>query len=594
MASSLRDIPGANRRTSTFRRRRSGVGARSGRVGPPILIDPRASLYDRRPTRGLGGGGSRRGPRRDRGRRVSPVDLVLAVAVVLVLGFLGWKLWSTTRVDVEVTGIEDDGAVTFEKSGALDINIAVAPSGRLENATLVLDGTDLADTVEMSKTALRWKAEKPLTAGKHHLVLTVPRPILPASHFTWDFMVDGAPPIIRVGKTLLDPIDIDDPVSVKGSIDDTAATLTANGDEVEVDQETGKFRVDYERAPAGPIRLVATDKAGQTTIQEVFVPIKRPMTRGVHMSAISWSTPELRDPVLDLIDRGVINTVELDIKDEDGVVGWDASLPLAKEIGAVHQFYDLGDAVKALKERGVYVVGRVVAFRDPVLAQAAWAKGDKDWVLQDSNGQPHGAYGGFTNFMNEGVRKYNIDLALEAVDLGVDEILWDYVRRPEGDLTTMRIPGLAANDSVEANVAAFLREAHAPIRAAGALQGASLFGIAADRPQTIGQSVPLIARAVDYIAPMTYPSLWVSGEYRVADPVHQPYEIVTRALEDFQKKAKGTGVSFVPWIQDYSLGATYDDDDVKAQIDAARGLGIDSWLLWSPRVRYHGGDLEKI
>jgi hypothetical protein len=158
----------------------------------------------------------------------------------------------------------------------------------------------------------------------------------------------------------------------------------------------------------------------------------------------------------------------------------------------------------------------------------------------------------------------------------------------------MRIPGMAANDSVEANVASFLHEAHAPLRAAGALAGASLFGIAADRPQTIGQSVPLIARAVDYIAPMPYPSLWVSGEYRVADPVHQPYEIVTRALEDFQKKAKGTGVTFVPWIQDYSLYATYDDDEVRAQIDAARGLGIDSWLLWSPRVRYHSGDLDKI
>jgi hypothetical protein len=196
--------------------------------------------------------------------------------------------------------------------------------------------------------------------------------------------------------------------------------------------------------------------------------------------------------------------------------------------------------------------------------------------------------------MSEGVRKYNIDLALEAVDLGVDEILWDYVRRPEGDLAQMRIPGLKINDSVEANVASFLREAHAPLRAAGALQGASLFGIASIRPETIGQSVPLIARAVDYIAPMPYPSLWVSGEYHVGDPVHQPYDIVTRALEDFQKKAKGTGVSFVPWIQDFSIGATYDDDEVRAQIDAVRGLGIDSWTLWSPRVKYHAGDLDKI
>ena len=37
-----------------------------------------------------------------------------------------------------------------------------------------------------------------------------------------------------------------------------------------------------------------------------------------------------------------------------------------------------------------------------------------------------------------------------------------------------------------------------------------------------------MARNVDYIAPMVYPSLWVSGEYQVQDPPRMPYEIVTR------------------------------------------------------------------
>jgi hypothetical protein len=143
-------------------------------------------------------------------------------------------------------------------------------------------------------------------------------------------------------------------------------------------------------------------------------------------------------------------------------------------------------------------------------------------------------------------------------------------------------------------VASFLREAHQPIRDAGALQGASLFGIAADRPQAIGQSVPMIAKAVDYIAPMTYPSLWIAYEYHVPDPVHMPYEIVTRALEDFQKKTKGTGVTIVPWIQDFSLNATYGPEQVRDQVLAAQGLKIDGFLLWSPRVRYHAELLSKI
>ena len=528
---------------------------------------------------------------RDR-RRVAPVDLLLAIGVVAIIGFLGWQLWSATRVNVDISGIEDEGAVTFERSESLDVRIDVAPRGRLENATLTLDGEDLSTSADQTATGFVWKTDKPLTAGMHKLTLTVPRPIFPAAKFTWDFLVDAVPPRINVPSTLLDPRGIDEPVAVEGTVD-TDATLTANGDEVEVDGD-GKFALAYERPPAGPISLVATDKAGQTTIKEIFVPIKRPITHGVHMSAISWSQKDLRDDVLRLADAGIINTVELDIKDESGEVGWDTSSPLAKRIGAVKRYYDLGDAVKQLKERKLRVIGRVVAFRDPILAKAAWGEGNKDWVVQDSAGQPLGAYGGFTNFMNADVRKYNIDLAMEAVDLGVDEILWDYVRRPEGDLAAMRIPGLGPNDSVTQKVASFLTEAHAEVRTGGALQGASVFGIASLRPETIGQSVPMIAKAVDYISPMVYPSLWVSNEYRVPDPVHMPYEIVTRSLEDFQKKVKGTGVTIVPWLQDFSLGANYGADEVRAQIDAASGLGIKSFLLWSPRVRYHTGRMDPI
>lgn len=588
MASSLRDIPGANRRTSAFRRRRrSGPPPRSR---TPILIDPRATLEDRgRRSRG-------RRPRRilrDDRRRIAPVDLLLGLSVLAILMFLGWQLWSATRVDVTISGIEDDGAITFAASEGLAIAIGVEPAGRLDNATLVLDGENLDRVAERVDTGFRWRSDKALTAGEHKLVLVVPRPVLPASRFVWDFTVDAVPPRIEVPQTVFDPVDIDDEVTIEGSVD-TDATLTANGDEIAVGDD-GRFELAFDRPPAGPVRLVATDRAGQTTIQEVYVPVQRPVTRGVHMSAISWATPELREPILELAEQGIINTVELDIKDEGGEVGWNTSVDLAHEIDAVRPYYDLEEAVRELKDRGLYVIGRVVAFRDPILAAAAWERGDHDWVLQDGTGQPLDAYGGFTNFMSAGVRDYNIDLAMEAVDLGVDEILWDYVRKPEEKAgVQMVIPGLAANDSVEVNVAAFLAEAHRPIREAGALQGASLFGIASLRPETVGQSVPLIAKTVDYIAPMVYPSLWVAGEHRVPDPPRMPFEIVTRSLADFREKAEGTGVQFVPWLQDFSYKVEYGAVEVRAQVAAVYGLDVESWLLWSPRVRYHADLLTAV
>ena len=48
--------------------------------------------------------------------------------------------------------------------------------------------------------------------------------------------------------------------------------------------------------------------------------------------------------------------------------------------------------------------------------------------------------------------------------------------------------------------------------------GASVFGIAATRPDQVAQNIPAMARDLDYVAPMVYPSQWNDGEYDVADP----------------------------------------------------------------------------
>jgi hypothetical protein len=413
--------------------------------------------------------------------------------------------------------------------------------------------------------------------------------VLPASTFTWKFLVDADPPVLHTPR-LLAPHKIDQPVRISGSVDPDA-TLTAGGEKVDLDDH-GRFTLEYPHAPAGPIRLVASDEAGHVVTREVFVPIKRPVVHGVHMSAVSWRTPELRNEIFRLIDSGVINTVELDLKDEAGEIGYDSDLPLAKQIGAVKRYYHLRDAIDELHRRHVRVVGRIVVFRDPILAAAAWKDGHRDWVVQRPDGTPHGAYGGFTNMDAPAVQQYNLDIAGEAIDGGIDEILWDYIRRPEGDLTQIVFPGMpSTDDAVERGVVQFLTKGHQLAREHGVFQGASVFGIAADRPWTVGQNVPAISRHVDYIAPMVYPALWVPGEYRVPDPVHMPFTIVTRALQDFEAKSKGTGIRMTPWLQDFTLGTTYSDAEVRQQVDAAASLGIKDWLLWSPRVRYHAGAL---
>jgi hypothetical protein len=81
----------------------------------------------------------------------------------------------------------------------------------------------------------------------------------------------------------------------------------------------------------------------------------------------------------------------------------------------------------------------------------------------------------------------------------------------------------------------------------------------------------------------------------VDNPIREPFEITKRSLADFQRVTQGTGVRFLPWIQDFTLfGVPYGPTEVRAQIDAAASLGITGFLLWNPNVRYTDAALTPI
>lgn len=596
-----RDIYGAPRRANPLRRRpRSARGARrrdrwdvpaqATRLTTPVLLDPRGRPgFSSRPRLGApaGAGPRRPGPalfegRRGRPRRLSPVDRLLALAVLAVAAFLLIGLWRITRVDVRVAGLEDGSVLTAERASGLTVEIAIAQRDRIESATLTFDGKAVEEGAR-GPSGFRWVAADNLAAGRHELVLTVPRPVLPASTFRWAFEVDASPPVLEAPATVASD-GMGSKVLIAGRVD-TDAALTANGKEVEVGKD-GSFSLRYASPPAGSVLLRAEDPAGHVVLHEVLTPVARPAVRGVHVSAAGWASSELRADILRMIAERRIDTVALDLKDENGEIGYRSQVPLAERIGATRNHYDLTATIDQLHDLGVRVIGRVVAFRDPILAAWAWDGNRRDWVLQRPGGVRHEAYGGFTNFANADVRAYNAAIAIEASKAGIDEILWDYVRRPEGDLSQIVVPGLTGTP--EDSIVAFLSETHGQLRALGVFQGASVFGVAAKEPASIGQNVPRMARHLDYLAPMVYPSLFVNGEYRVSNPARRPAEIVTRALQDFQAKAAGTGVVLTPWLQDFSLdGVAYGTAEVRAQIDAANAIGIVSYLLWNPRVRYH-------
>ena len=343
------------------------------------------------------------------------------------------------------------------------------------------------------------------------------------------------------------------------------------------------------------IRL--TDGVGNFTESTVVVALALPGSeggppvRGVHASGYTWATPVLKDPIMEMISAGLINTVEIDLKDEAGEIWYDTDVTLAHTIGAVTELWDLAEVVDELHNLGVRVIGRLVVFRDPKLADYAVETGAMDLVVQNPEGGAFGQYGGFTNPFNAEVREYNIAVAEEAARLGVDDILYDYVRRPDQLLETMRFPG-QGDSSPEDAIIEFLTESLPRVHGAGARLGASVFGIAATRPDEIAQDIPRMATVVDYVAPMVYPSHWGPGEYGVADPNSAPYDIAFRSLEDFQSQVAGSGATVMAWLQDFSLGVDYGPAEVRAQIQAAEDAGVLDFLLWDAAATYTRAALE--
>ncbi|CAN5831921.1 hypothetical protein BH20ACT4_BH20ACT4_01260 [soil metagenome] len=538
-----------------------------------------------------GSGGGRRG-RAYGGRGRRPWIAVAGAAVVLALG-AGVLATRVSWTTLDVNGIADgqelgrkdlrDLSVRIESSGPAAGDVRVEVNGAAIPVVETKDGEALVTR--------RKPLVKAIKAGDNTLKVTLDgKAVLRGEQVERTFTYNPAAPKLMVPAEMLDPAD-GQPVTVRGLVDD-AAVLTANGQPVALDPG-GAFTIEV---PAGTaeIAIEATDVNGNAERKTIAVTAdpaaaQYPETAAVHVAAGDWANPMIRQQVLDLAKAGRINAVQLDIKDEGGEVGYRTNVSLAKKIGAAQDYYDPADAVAELHDHDVRVIGRVVCFLDPTLASWAAENDRPDLIVLDGSGSEPLAnnYGtaAFTNLASAEVRDYQMDLATEAVSLGFDEILYDYVRRPEGDLASMKFEGLKT--AADVAVARFVAESSERLDDTGALLGVSVFGIASTRPEPIAQDIQLLAPNVDYVSPMVYPSHWGPGEFGVPDPVRQPGEIVGASVKDFHRVVAGSGAAVVPWLQDFDSGdVIYDVQKVSAQIDATRATGSPGFLLWNPNSLY--------
>jgi hypothetical protein len=305
--------------------------------------------------------------------------------------------------------------------------------------------------------------------------------------------------------------------------------------------------------------------------------------RGVHVTMALASVPGKLDEYVRMKEDG-LNTIELDVKDENGEVAFmPANVPLTRRVGAAKRYYDPARAAARIHNAGVYLIGRVVTFEDPLLSAGA-----PSLAIRRADGSRWLNNGGlgWANPYDTRVWNYNVGIGEAAARAGFDEIQFDYVRFPsDGDVTQIRYPGKHAQP-MGWTIPMFVKYASERLRPFGVRVSVDVFGLSATRDLGIAQFPRRIARYVDAIYPMVYPSHYRSGEYDIVDPNARPGTTVAYSLRDFRRAVQGRKAALIPWLQDFSLGRTYTLDDLRDEIQAARLEHVKGFMLWNAEGVY--------
>lgn len=353
------------------------------------------------------------------------------------------------------------------------------------------------------------------------------------------------------------------------------------------------------------IELVAPVISNLLKIPEVVVltPVdienQKPLTnppkiiKAIYLTSWSAGSPAKIKYLINLVKSTEINAVVIDIKDYSGYVAYDIQVPEVEKYKAKEiKIPQINRLIKQLHDEGIYAIARLTIFQDPRLAQARpdlAVKSKKTGAAwQDKKG---------LTWIDPAAKEawdYNIAIAKEAVGRGFDELNFDYIRFPsDGNLEDMEFPfwdGKVLKSSVLRDFFKILRQ-----ELAGTKISADLFGLATINQDDlgIGQVIEDAYEYFDYVSPMVYPSHYASGFLGYKNPALYPYEVIKYSLDSAVKRLTASSTVFSaklrPWFQDFDLGANYDAEMVKKEIQAvadALGENFSGWMLWNPENVY--------
>lgn len=275
-----------------------------------------------------------------------------------------------------------------------------------------------------------------------------------------------------------------------------------------------------------------------------------------------------------------LNAVVVDMKDDNGILTYDSTNRTALQIGAVRKRFSLKALVQFLRKHDIYLIARVVVFKDGVLFKYAAHKyairdkiTGKPWIGGASHPEhwvdPHADF----------VQAYNGSIAVELAARGVDEIQFDYIRFPtDGAVFRCRYPYLQQNEFLDKAgvLQKFLKRCR---RLIGIPLSVDIYGFSGwyrmgDR---MGQDIQRLAPWVDVISPMYYPSHF-GPKFLNRDPF-----LILKMGTARAASLAGSGVLIRPWLQAFwEAHGPY----IVNQVDGVSSGGGSGYCFWNINGKY--------
>jgi len=316
--------------------------------------------------------------------------------------------------------------------------------------------------------------------------------------------------------------------------------------------------------------------------------------KGLYLTHYGVSSRVIRNGVLGLIKENGLNALVLDVKGDRGLLSYKYDVPLASQDGAhkIPTIKNINAFVHDLHEQNIYVIGRIVTFKDNVLANYK-----PEWAIFDTRtGRPwtDNEHLAWVDPFRKEVWDYNIAIAREAAKAGFDEIQFDYVRFPtDGKLSSARYSQVNNQENRVKTINGFLEAARRALLPYNTYLSADIFGYVPwnYNDTDIGQRIEDVAQHVDYLCLMVYPSGYHLGIPGYRQPVSHPREVIYYTLEKAKKRLDGQPKKLRPWLQnfrDYAFDRRpYTGNEIKLQIQACNEANTSGWLLWDPSNKYN-------